>query len=126
LHHSIAWFTWYAKNDPEKLDNERVSLYEAETHSVIPKLMGEIAVVASLNPEIWDECVKIVGKLLDFEEEVAIHGSRLSTDREDALRNLSALNVKLRSAMQVAVSQITDLMRDAERLLPNANSHRRA
>jgi hypothetical protein len=116
LHHSMTWLTWYAKNHSQRLDRSLVEQYDTEAHLAIPGLMSEVAVVASLDFQIWQKLVALVNRLLDLDEAISMHCSSAvadtSQDRDEAIAALATIHDRLRPTMEEAVAEISNLLRD--------------
>jgi len=88
LVHSICWLTWDC-NARRRLDPEMVRRYDAEMHQLAPQILGQLAVVAMLNPEIH-------AKLSPLAEEVFELDARVGEAVVLAEKDLEAGLVKLR------------------------------
>ena len=49
--HAMCWLTWLANADPDKVTESRIDQYDNEMHKLLPQLLGQHALVASLRPQ---------------------------------------------------------------------------
>lgn len=74
--HSMAWVAWHATKElnlpPTLINHELISQYHKEIHSVVPQLLGNLTVVASIDKRAyerlsnqWHELQKIDDKIAD-------------------------------------------------------------
>src|SRR3712207_1525771 len=67
-----------------------VDLYESSVHAAYPKVLGAMAVVASLDPTLFDRLKHHLDELYTFEGKVG--DAALSLPDADAMRALAAMN----------------------------------
>jgi hypothetical protein len=65
--------------------------YEQENHTVIPKLQGALAVVASLSFTVYEELQPLVHRLFVIDKHVSTAVVRLRGDQAGAIASLGGL-----------------------------------
>ena len=90
IQHETEWLTWHAANAPEAVDTEMLRNYHAATHTALPKVLGSLAIVASVDVELFKRLDQIAVALYNFEGAVAL--AALTVPHERALVKLAALN----------------------------------
>jgi hypothetical protein len=55
LQHEMEWLTWHAAKRPGSLDVSLAAAYESAVHAVYPKVLGAMAVLASLDLELYQD-----------------------------------------------------------------------
>ena len=69
LVHSICWLTWDCK-ERRRLDPEMVRRYDDEMHELAPQILGQLAVVAMLNPNIHAKLSPLAEDVFDLDAKV--------------------------------------------------------
>jgi len=73
LQHEMEWLTWHAVNRPKGLDSRMTASYESAVHDVYPKLLGAMAVLASMNIYLYQELVPMVDRIYEMDGEIGSH-----------------------------------------------------
>lgn len=66
--HSIEWITWYGDNDPDAINEQSIKSYENEVHSAYALLLGAMAMMASLDLNVYEEMRPALSNLYKLEE----------------------------------------------------------
>jgi hypothetical protein len=67
--HSMCWLTWDCKAR-QRVDSERVRAYDEEVHSFSPQIIGQLALVAMLDPGTHDKLAPLADEI--FRLDVAV------------------------------------------------------
>jgi hypothetical protein len=70
LQHEMEWITWHAANRPKSLSSEMTGSYESTVHDSYPKMLGAMAVLASMDVGLYYQLTPLMERL--FEEEARI------------------------------------------------------
>jgi hypothetical protein len=100
LQHEVEWLTWHALHEPQSVNNDMRHKYNEAVHVSIPKLLGQLAVLASLDEEAYKRLVPIADELFRFEGMTA----------------RDAIGLGEESSRQGAVRRLASRYEDAERL----------
>jgi hypothetical protein len=91
LQHEMEWLTWHAKYHPEAIDLAMIGRYEATVHAALPKALGAMAIVASLDLELYLLLKPLAEEVYFLEGGVALAAKDLGTDREGSIAKLTPL-----------------------------------
>jgi len=116
IQHAINWLTWIAKFDPSALDAESIKSYDNEVHDAMPKLLGAMATVASLNLNVYDDLQQLCERLYDLDRTVAVSLRAPGTVEatEAAHHELERSWEKARQLERVLPQQVAEFMASAE------------
>jgi hypothetical protein len=91
LQHEVEWLTWHARYEPKAVNEDMRRDYNQAVHVSIPKLLGALAVLASLDETTFRKLKPIADELFEFEGTTARAAIGLSErkTREAALRRLA-------------------------------------
>jgi hypothetical protein len=53
LQHEMEWLTWHADKRPDSIGSEMVSAYESRVHDCYPRILGAMAVLASMDLSLY-------------------------------------------------------------------------
>jgi hypothetical protein len=84
IQHEIQWLTWHAKHDRAAVNEEMKRSYDKGIHASDPKLLGSLAVLASLDLEMHQRLFKLAKRLYALEGDTARIASRLTRRRSRA------------------------------------------
>jgi hypothetical protein len=92
LQHEVEWLTWHALYNPNAVDERMLGAYDNAVHASIPKLLGSLAVLASLDKIMYDNLALIAEELFAFEGDTARVAIpvREPESRESAIKALAA------------------------------------
>jgi hypothetical protein len=114
LQHALNWVTWFAKHDPDALDDRMIASYDADTHRALPRILGAMAMVAALNLRVWRELWPVMQRVYDLEGLVAIELRQVSADRNAAIRALQEYLPKAYQLEKDLPPQLARIMEMAE------------
>jgi hypothetical protein len=77
---TMNWFTWEADNRPSRVTVEWVDQYDADMKTLLPDLMGAIAIVAALSEPIYRAFDPLVSEAFDLDARIGKAASNLATD----------------------------------------------
>jgi hypothetical protein len=60
LQHEMEWLTWQAAKRPDSFDVSMAAAYESAVHAVYPRILGAMAVLASLDLELYESLQQLV------------------------------------------------------------------
>jgi hypothetical protein len=90
--HSMCWLTWLANTDPGKVTKERLDQYDAEMHKLLPQLLGQHALVASLRPQTYWKLKDIIDELFDTDRAIGDASLRVIPGITGTVENLGSLH----------------------------------
>ena len=88
VQHSMEWVCWHAKQAPDLINDRLVTQYHKEIHTVIPQLLGSLAVVASINQKVYEELSALADKLYKVEGKIAKALADYKKSPEETLKTL--------------------------------------
>jgi hypothetical protein len=86
--HSMEWVCWYADQAPKLLDKEIVTAYQKEIHVTFPKLLGDLAGVASLNQQIYESLASLASSVYSLDGKIAGALARFKKTPDESLKIL--------------------------------------
>lgn len=94
LQHEMEWLTWHAVHRPKDVGPRMAEIYESAVHNGYPKLLGAMAVLASLDMESYKQIVPLVERIYDAENQVGqlLAGLDSRRKRGNSVRLLGQLN----------------------------------
>jgi hypothetical protein len=94
LQHEMEWLTWHAANRPAELSPEMAAMYEAAVHKAYPSLLGAMAVLASMDMDLYDSLKPLIEQLYAAEGQIGklITGLTSAETRQDSLAGLQEWN----------------------------------
>src|SRR5262249_39968230 len=75
--HEVEWPTWHALRGPAAVDAEMLHAYNEAVHKSIPKPLGSLGVLASLDKTMYETLASIAEELFHFESETATIAARV-------------------------------------------------
>lgn len=69
--HSMEWVCWHAVHASGLIDGIIADEYHKEIHVTFPKLLGDLAVVASLNSSTYEKLTSLANKLYAIDGKIA-------------------------------------------------------
>lgn len=81
IQHEMEWLTWHAVNRPAEIDRDFVARYETAVHATYPKVLGAMAVLASLDLGLYRSLAPTVDDLYNLEGDLARELGDLSATR---------------------------------------------
>jgi len=69
--HAIAWLTWKAKYEPDKLSENDLSAYDTTMQSLFPDIVGSRIALAALTKETHNLISPLIEQLYDFDVRIA-------------------------------------------------------
>lgn len=126
IQHAINWVTWFAKNEPSELDEARIRAYDDEVHAAMPKCLGLMTMVASLNLRVYEEIQASCEVIYELDRRVASALHNLGADREKALRELRDHWEHVVEIEYTLPRQVAHVMNIAEAERPDFKQHARS
>jgi hypothetical protein len=92
LQQEMEWLTWYAANRPAAASPETAASYEDAVHKTYPSLLGAMAVLASLDMDLYESLKPLAEQLYAEDDQIAllIAGLTSAETRQDSLAGLKA------------------------------------
>jgi hypothetical protein len=88
--HSMEWVCWHAQQAPNLINDELIAQYHREIHLVIPQLLGSLAVVASIDQQVYEELERLAEELYKVEWKIAQAFAHYKTSPQESLDALRA------------------------------------
>jgi hypothetical protein len=70
MQHEMEWLTWHAVNCPERVDRSLGSAYENAIHAIYPRILGAMAVLASLDVVLYRKLRPVLDDMYDVDEKI--------------------------------------------------------
>ncbi|WP_211765467.1 hypothetical protein [Kutzneria sp. CA-103260] len=118
VQHAINWITWLAKHDPAAVDNTAIKAYDDEVHKSLPKVLGAMTIVASLDLSVYDKLLPVYEYIYRLDDRVAIALRGLTANREQAVRELQDCLTEITQIERRLPRQVADIMTMEARLRP--------
>jgi hypothetical protein len=126
--HSMCWLTWLADTDPAKVTKARIDLYDDEMHKLLPQLLGQLALVASLRPQTYWIFKDLIDELFDADRSIGAAALRVVPGEPETVVSLSSLHERSLSIEdripEVVRSVLEDITRADESRFLKARPHR--
>jgi hypothetical protein len=126
--HSMCWLTWLADTDPTKVTKARIDLYDDEMHELLPQLLGQLALVASLRPQTYWIFKDLIDELFDADRSIGAAALRVVPGEPETVASLSGLHERSLSIEEripeVVRSVLEDITRADESRFLKARPHR--
>ena len=91
IQHEMEWLTWHAEKHPNAVDPAMIGRYEATVHAAFPKALSAMAIVASLDLELYMLLRPLANEVYSVEGQIALAAKDLETDRKRSIAELSLL-----------------------------------
>lgn len=91
IQHEMEWLTWHAQNHPEAVDHLMIGRYELTVHAAYPKVLSAMAIVASLDLELYLLLRPLADEVYSLEGQIALAAKHLETNREQSIAGLTRL-----------------------------------
>jgi len=111
IQHEMEWLTWHAENHPEAVDPAMIARYEATVHAAFPKALSAMAIVASLDLDLYLLLRPLADEVYSVEGQIALAAKDLETDRQTsiaALRRLKETPTSLYQKLPVELGTAMD------------------
>jgi hypothetical protein len=110
LQHEMEWITWHARRVGE-VTPESIKAYEAGIHAAYPKALGAMAVVASIDADLYQDLKIQADSLYDLESRVAL--AAISVPRGEANARLAPLYDEAVAFYTILPLELAKAMRNA-------------
>jgi hypothetical protein len=90
--HTIAWFTWKAKNRASLLAPSDVQDYDSDMKKIFPELTGSLAVLAAFSRVAYERAKYVAVEVYALDERVAYVATGLLTEDKNAPAALASLH----------------------------------
>lgn len=108
--HSMEWVCWFASEGAD-IDKDMVSNYHSEIHLHFPRLLGSLAVVASLNVDVYEELALLADKLYQVDSDIAQAMLTYGTEPNELSAKLAGVYPEATALYQVLPEQITRIIK---------------
>lgn len=114
--HEMEWLTWHAVNRPKNLDSQITAAYEAAVHDSYPRLLGAMAVLASMDMGLYQRLTPMVDRIYQTEGQVGriISGLESRRTRGGSLAKLKQLNEPVKALYVALPPEMAEAMRYAD------------
>lgn len=114
---AIEWITWCGDGDPNSLDRKRIKSYEEAVNGAYGKLLGAVAMTASLNLDIYEQLRPLLNILYDLESRAAVALREFVATRSPAataeLRICKIEAMRIRETLPPELNRIMELAETA-------------
>lgn len=99
LQHEMEWLTWHAANRPKSLNSQMTRTYESSVHDSYPRILGAMAVLASMDIGLYRRLEPLMERLFEAESRIGclINGLISRRKRGNSLVQLKQLNEPVRT-----------------------------
>jgi len=111
VQHSMEWVCWHAKQAPNLIDTKLVTQYHKEIHTVIPQLLGSLAVVASIDQRVFEDLSVLADELYKIEGEVGRALANYRKSPHEALKTLEGCHPMVSELYQSLPPALAAIMR---------------
>jgi hypothetical protein len=115
LQHSMEWVCWLAQMDQDMTDEDISSIYSKEVHECIPKLLGYLAVVASLDKSLYEQLMALAQKLWELDEYIASAFVRYRESPTELSRVLKTSYPQSVELYRLLLAELAEIMRFYDR-----------
>ena len=124
----MCWLTWLANADPHKVTESRIDQYDKKMDKLLPQLLGQHALVASLRPQIHRVFKDLIDEVYDADRLIGDAALRVVPGKPEtvlALRSLYERSLSIKDRIPKAVhSVLEDITRADESSFPEARPRR--
>jgi hypothetical protein len=113
IQHEMEWLTWHAEYRPQAVDTAMMGRYEAAVHGAFPKALSAMAIVASLDLDLYLLLRPLADEVYSVEGEIALAAKDLETDREGSIAKLTRLKATSTSLYQKLPVELGTAMEQA-------------
>jgi hypothetical protein len=116
LQHEMEWLTWHAVNRRAELSPEMAATYEAAVHKAYPSLLGAMAVLASMDTDLYNSLNPLTEEIYAAEGKIGtlITGLSSAETRQDSLAGLRQLNSPVTAFYKSLPPEMAKAMRQAD------------
>jgi hypothetical protein len=124
LQHEMEWLTWHAANRPKSLNSQMTRAYESSVHDSYPRILGAMAVLASMDIGLYRRLEPLMERLFEAESQIGglINGLSSRRKRGSSLVQLKQLNEPVRTLYLDLPPEMAEVMQYSDLL----HSDRRA
>ncbi len=80
-----TWLVWKAKYAPHEFGVESIADYNEEMHESLAEVVGDLAVVSALDPEIYARMLPLARELFVLDGQVALSAAAYSLDPTESV-----------------------------------------
>jgi hypothetical protein len=126
--HSMCWLTWLASSDPSKVSKERIDQYDNEMHILLPQLLGQHALVASLRPQTYVDLKQLIDRIFAADRKIGnaalkvVHGD-LETVTDLGILYKTVLSIEGKIPITVESVLCDIILPDEVRFIKDQPSH---
>lgn len=117
LQHEMEWLTWHADRRPAALCSGFTEAYEEAVHKAYPRLLGAMAVLASLDLKLYNLLLPLTEQLFAFESDIGKEITRVSQPdtAEEAIAVLRDLRPAITALYLTLPPQLAEVLQAADR-----------
>ena len=115
IQHSMEWVCWLAQMDQDMTDREIGSKYNQEVHERIPKMLGQMAVVASLDQRMYEQLNRLAQQLWDIDGHIARAFVRYKDSPIELSRELKSRYRRSVELYELLPKELAEIMRSGAR-----------
>ena len=87
--HSMCWLTWLARYGPNRVDQDRIDLYDEEQHKILPEIFGYLSTVAIIDADIYEKLKPLAYKIFALDAYIGEACLLLESDPDRMIRELA-------------------------------------
>ena len=76
----VEWISWFGTHDPAALTEARIAAYDTDIHTGYRRLLGAMAMTASVSLPVYNELKTYLDQLYGLESDVALALRQVVTD----------------------------------------------
>lgn len=112
VQHSMEWVCWFAFRGAS-IGKDMISSYQSEIHLHFPKLLGNLAVVASLNMGVYEKLASLAETLYGLDSHIAIAMLEHEKDPDELSRRLASLYPQATALYETLPKELTGIINSA-------------
>lgn len=93
--HSMSWLCWRTIELKQVKEGE-IRSHDETINEVSPQILGQLAVIAALDKETYDQLRDLPKQIFDLDEEIASEFVKFSTDQDASTQQLKKLHEKVK------------------------------
>jgi len=113
LQHEMEWLTWHAAHRPNSLNSKITAAYESRVHDSYPAMLGAMAVLASMDLDLYHRLTPLMERLFKAEGQIGdlITGLGSRRQRDSSLAQLKKLKDPITSLYLDLPSEMAKAMK---------------
>lgn len=116
LQHEMEWLTWHAHRRPAAVRSELTEAYEDAVHRAYPRLLGAMAVLASLDLKLYNLLLPLTEQLFALESDIGTEITRLGLPDHagEALAALQGMHSTVSALYRTYPPRLAEVLQTAD------------